>query len=99
MRELFAAVLEESGRSRLPPRMPESLARLVASVGEGVSRVIRRPPLIGKGALTFLRWEARADSSRARDQLGVEFTPWREGVRRTVEWIEVREAEDVPPLV
>jgi dihydroflavonol-4-reductase len=92
-RELFAAVVEAGGRGRVPPRMPEAAAKLVASAGEGVSRLIRRPPLIGKGALTFLLWEARADSSRAREELGIEFTPWREGVRRTVEWIEVREAD------
>jgi dihydroflavonol-4-reductase len=35
----------------------------------------------------LLRWEARADSSKAREELGVEFTPWREGIRRTVAWM------------
>jgi nucleoside-diphosphate-sugar epimerase len=87
MREIVAAAVEAAGRGRVPPRMPEWLAKGVASGGEGVSRVIRRPPLIGKGALTFLLWEARADSSKAREQLGVEFTPWREAVPRTVEWM------------
>ena len=42
---------------------------------------------IGKGALTFLLWEARADNTKAREELGVEFTPWREAGARTVEWI------------
>ena len=50
-------------------------------------RVIRRPPLLGSGQLTFLLWQARADSSRARSELGVEFRPWEEGVRETVRWM------------
>ena len=87
MREIVAAAVEAAGRGRVPPRMPVWLARGVAGAGEGISRVIRRPPLIGKGALTFLLWEARADSTKAREELGVEFTPWREAVRRTVEWM------------
>ena len=98
MRELSAAVVAAGGRGRVPPQMPAALARGVAAAGEGVSRVIRRPPLIGRGALTFLLWEARADSSKAREELGIEFTPWRDGVARTVEWIERREAEATPPL-
>ncbi len=87
MRELFAAVVEAGGRGRVPPRMPAWLARGIAGGGEAISRVIRRPPLVGRGAVTFLLWEARADGSKARDELGVEFTPWREGVERTVAWI------------
>ncbi len=87
MRELAAATVEAAGRGRVPPTMPVALARAVAGGGELISRAIRRPPLIGKGALTFLLWEARAESDKARAELGVEFTPWREGVARTVEWI------------
>ncbi len=55
--------------------MPVPLARGLAAGGEALSRVIRRPPLLGSGQLTFLLWQARADSSRARSELGVEFTP------------------------
>ncbi len=96
MRELIAAVVEAGGRGRVPPRMPAAVARLLAAAGEGVSRVIRRPPLIGRGALSFLLWEARADSSKARAELGLDFTPWREGVGRTVEWIERTAAGERP---
>ena len=71
MRELIAEVVEAGGedgsRRGCPRRLRE---RWLATAGEGVSRVIRRPPLIGKGALTFLLWEARADSSRARERAG-----------------------------
>jgi nucleoside-diphosphate-sugar epimerase len=63
------------------------VARGLATAGEAVSRLIRRPPLLGAGQLHFLLWQARADSSKARGELGVEFTPWEEGIRRTVRWM------------
>lgn len=87
IRDLAAAAVEAAGRGRVPAVMPARLASGVASAGEAISRVIKRPPLLGKGQLQFLQWQARADSSKARKQLGVEFTPWREGVERTVAWM------------
>ena len=87
MRELLAVAVDEAGRGWVPPAMPVPLARGLAAGGEALSRVIRRPPLLGSGQLTFLLWQARADSSRARSELGVEFRPWKEGIRETVRWI------------
>jgi dihydroflavonol-4-reductase len=87
MREIVAAAVEEAGRGWVPPTLPVSLARGMAAAGEGVSRLIRRPPLLGRGQLHFLLWGAKVDNSKAREQLGVEFTPWKEGIRRTVRWM------------
>jgi nucleoside-diphosphate-sugar epimerase len=87
MREILSVATAEAGRGRVPPTLPASAARGLAKTGEAVSRLIRRPPLLGAGQLHFLLWQARADSSKARAQLGVEFTPWEEGVRRTVRWM------------
>lgn len=87
MRELIAEAVEAAGRGRVPPVLPVPLARGMARGGEAISRVIRRPPLLGAGQLHFLLWGARVDSAKARTELGVEFTPWREGVRHTVRWM------------
>jgi dihydroflavonol-4-reductase len=87
MTELIAAAVAAGGRGRVPPRMPEPVAKTIAVGGEAIARVIRRPPLVGRGAVTFLLWEARADSSKAQAELGVSFRPWAEGVPQTVEWI------------
>ncbi|MEK6277936.1 MAG: SDR family NAD(P)-dependent oxidoreductase [Actinomycetota bacterium] len=87
MREIVATAVDEAGRGRVPPTLPEPLAKGLAAAGEGVSRLIRRPPLLGRGQLHFLLWEARVDKSKAREQLGIEFTPWDEGIRRTVGWM------------
>jgi dihydroflavonol-4-reductase len=87
MRELLSVAVDEAGRGWVPPTMPVPVARGLAVAGEAVSRLIRRPPLLGTGQLTFLLWQARADSSRAQSELEVEFRPWEEGIRGTVRWM------------
>ena len=86
-RELCAAAVEAAGRGRVPPTLPTGLARAMATVGEGVSKLIRRPPLLGRGQLHFVLWQARADSTRAQTELDFHPTPWREGIPRTVRWM------------
>jgi dihydroflavonol-4-reductase len=87
MREIVAAAVESAGRGWVPPTLPTSLARGMAATGEAVSRLIRRPPLLGRGQLHFLLWGARVDNRKAREQLGIAFTPWEEGIPRTVRWM------------
>jgi dihydroflavonol-4-reductase len=87
MREILSVAVEEAGRGWVPPTLPVTAAKGLARTGEAVSRLIRRPPLLGAGQLHFLLWQARASSSKAQTELGVEFTPWEEGVRRTVRWM------------
>src|SRR3954470_10235442 len=86
MRELISLAVQEAGRGRVPPAMPLGLAKGLARGGEAVSRLIKRPPLLGTGQLTFLMWQARASNEKARTELGVEFTPLPDGVARTVRW-------------
>jgi dihydroflavonol-4-reductase len=85
--DLMAAAVEAAGRGRKPRVMPVPVAKFVVRAGEAVARIIRRPPLVGSGQFHFMMWQARADSTKAKTELGVEFTPWEEGVRRTVEWM------------
>lgn len=86
-REIVAAAVESAGRGRVPPTLPVALARGLARGGEAIARLIRRPPLLGAGQLHFLLWQARADSTKAGEELGVTFTPWREGIEQTVRWM------------
>jgi nucleoside-diphosphate-sugar epimerase len=60
------------------------VARAISAVGEGVSSVIRRPPLLPRGQLTYFLWQAQPDSSKAQRELGWETTPLAEGVQRTL---------------
>lgn len=86
-REIVEVAVEAAGRGRVPPTMPAPVAKALAHGGEAISRLIRRPPLIGVGQLHFLLWEARVDSSKARSELRVELRDWRDGIRTTVEWM------------
>ena len=65
--------------------MPIPVAKAVAGIGAGVSRVIRRPPLLPRGQLTYILWQAQPDSSKAQRELGWQTTPLDEGVRRTLD--------------
>jgi len=87
LKELIALVVESGGRGRVPPTLPATLARGLARAGETVSKLIHRPPLLPAGQLHFLLWQARADSTKARQELGVEFRPWQEGIPQTVRWM------------
>jgi dihydroflavonol-4-reductase len=84
-REIAETVKDVAGRGRVPPVMPVPVARAVAAAGEGISRVIRRPPLLPRGQLIYFLWQAHPDSSRAQTELGWRTTPLAEGVRRTLE--------------
>jgi dihydroflavonol-4-reductase len=87
MSEMLRVTVDEAGRGRVPATMPAPLARGLARGGEALARMIRRPPLLGSGQLHFLLWQARVDTSKAQAELGIEFTPWEEGIRRTVRWM------------
>ncbi|HSI79014.1 MAG TPA: NAD-dependent epimerase/dehydratase family protein [Solirubrobacterales bacterium] len=86
-REIGAIAVDEAGRGWVPPTIPAPAARALATAGEALARVIRRPPLVARGQVHFLLWQARADSSRAREELGIDFIAPDEGVRRTVRWM------------
>jgi nucleoside-diphosphate-sugar epimerase len=84
-RELARTVVRVAGRGRVPPVMPVGVARAFAAAGEGISRVIRRPPMLARDQLTYFLWQARPDSSKAQQQLGWQPTPLEEGIRRTLD--------------
>ena len=83
-RELAETAKRIAGRGRVPPRMPVPVAKAVAGVGAGISRVIRRPPLLPRGQLDYILWQAHPDSSKAQRELGWTTTPLEEGVRKTL---------------
>ncbi len=85
IRELAELVVRLAGRGRVPPSMPVPVAKAFAGAGELISRVIRRPPMLPRGQLHYLLWQADADSSKAQRELGFTPTPIDEGVRKTLQ--------------
>ena len=82
------AAVEEAGRGWVPPTIPVNVARALSAAGDRIASVIRRPPLLPGGQLHFLLWEARIDNAKAREELGVTFRGWEEGIRATVRWMQ-----------
>jgi nucleoside-diphosphate-sugar epimerase len=83
--DLAREVVRIAGRGRVPPTMPLPVAKAFATVGEGISGVIKRPPMLAKGQLHFFQWQARADASKAQRELGFTPTPLEDGLQRTLE--------------
>ncbi len=85
LRELAEIAVRVAGRGRVPPTMPAGLAKAMAAVGEPIARLTKKPPLLPKGQLLFLLWNAAPDSSKAQRELGWQPTPIEDGVRRTLD--------------
>jgi nucleoside-diphosphate-sugar epimerase len=86
--QLAEAVLAETGQQvRPPPTLPLPLVRAAAWLGEGAARFTGRPPLVAKGGLVFLQWQARPCGEKAQRELGWKPTPLREGLRQTIAYL------------
>jgi dihydroflavonol-4-reductase len=83
-RQLAEAVGRVAGRGRVPPTLPVPAAKAMATGGELVSRVVRKPPLLARGQLHFFLWNAAPDSSKAQRELGWTPTPLEDGLRATL---------------
>ncbi|MGI8727744.1 MAG: NAD-dependent epimerase/dehydratase family protein, partial [Solirubrobacterales bacterium] len=79
IREMLCHAVELAGHGRKPLPMPFPVARALAAGGEAISRLTGKPPLLTRDQLHFFAWRARADSTKAQRELGIEFTGWREG--------------------
>jgi len=86
--EQVREMLRILGLDRKPPRvLPLWLASLVSSAGELKGSITGGPPLIPKGQLKFLQVDSYPVAKRATAELGLAFTPFADGLARTVEWL------------
>jgi nucleoside-diphosphate-sugar epimerase len=83
-RELANTVVRLAGHGRVPRSLRPGLAQGLAAAGESLSKIIRKRPLLPRGQLYFLLWNAAPDSSKAQDELGWEPTALDDGVARTL---------------
>lgn len=72
---------------KIPPVMPLWFARLFSAGGELTAQLTKKPPLLPRGQLTFLLWQARPDSARAQRTLGWKPLAIDEGLRQTIDFL------------
>jgi dihydroflavonol-4-reductase len=88
--DAFELAARITGVSKRPHVVPPSLARGAAGAVElGCRALGRTPPLCREMVKTMLHGH-RYDGSRAVRELGVQYTPVEETLRRTIEWAEAQ---------
>lgn len=85
IKDLAAATLRQAGMERVPPVAPALLLKALAVASEPLARAFGFTPLIARGVLSFVLWNARVDATKARRELDYSPVPLAEGLRRTLE--------------
>ncbi len=84
--ELVEKIYKQLDIKRAVPKvMPFWVGKMLAGVGEFISGIINKSPLIAKGELTFLQWQAIPNGQKAARDLGIHYVDLQEGLKRTVE--------------
>ena len=86
--DMAHGVAEVVGLKKTPPVLPLWVGKMVSEVGERISKLTHKPPLIPRGQLHLLQWGAIPVAERAKEELGWRMTPFAEGVRETMEFLE-----------
>ena len=86
--EIAKTVLEELGINKtLPSVMPLSIVKIISSLGELWAKIVNKPPLIPKGQLHFMQWNARPVNTKAQKELNWSPTPLRKGLSETISFL------------
>jgi dihydroflavonol-4-reductase len=84
MRSLAQTVVRVARRGRVPPVLPVPAATAVAALGDALAARFGIRPMVSRGQLEFLLWNAAPDSTRAQEELGWEPTPLEDGIRASL---------------
>ena len=85
---LSKIILEALNSSKKPPPvMPLPLIKVVSALGELISSVTGKPPLVPKGQLHFLQWGAIPCSDKAQKELGWTPRTIADGMKETIDYL------------
>ncbi len=85
-REAFKVLSEVAGLPPLKKEISTSMMYMLARMMEGVAFFTRKPPRLPLGFVRSLDHGHIADSSKAKKELGMEFTPLRRTVADSIQW-------------
>lgn len=72
--------------AKMPPSVPTLVSGMYASFGEMVSRFTQHPPVLSWETFRTVSYGFQVDGSKAAKELGIEYTPLEEGLRKTINW-------------
>ncbi len=87
LQEIATVVAEQCPSAKIPRTLPNWVAGILSRGGEALAMVRKKPPLIPKGQLHFLRWQAKPQNHKAVTELGWQVTTLSDGVRKTLEFL------------
>ena len=93
--EAFRAAAEIARLPAIPARIPAPLIWAICWSGHLRSLFTGKPPRLSRDQVRTLLHGIRVDSSKARQELGLDFTPFAKGLARTIEGY--RRANLIPP--
>ena len=87
--EFMQAIAETVGRSARPIGLPPQIMRMAAPIGDYLEQRAwqtgKKPALTG-GALRYAALNFRFSNQKAREELGLEFTPMRAAICKAFDW-------------
>lgn len=84
---LFNIIGEESGNKRLMIHFPLSIIRAIIKIIRMGSGILGKPPAITEDWIEKYMKDAVISSDKAISRLDYKITPFRTGVRKTIEWL------------
>jgi nucleoside-diphosphate-sugar epimerase len=88
LKGLFALVDEITGRHHRQFNLPRGLAMTYASLEKKKAEWLGLYPQITPGWVETFLQDWAYSSTKAEQELGYRFTPLRDGIQRTIEWIQ-----------
>jgi dihydroflavonol-4-reductase len=84
LKELATLLVAACPSAKVPLALPIWVARLLSEGGEAFAKIRKKPPLIPRGQLVFLQWQAKPQSTKAIQELGWTKTPTAEAIAETM---------------
>lgn len=89
VREAVQLAATAAGRPISPRYLPVPVVSTLASVAEPLGRLFRRDLPFCKESIRVMTFGHRYDGSRATGELGLDYRPIEDTIKRTIEWFEV----------
>ena len=84
--EVFKLINKITGVPLPQKRISPSLIKLIAYISELKSIFTGKPPRLASDAIRAMEIGAIGENRRAREELGLNFTPLEDALRKTIEW-------------